>query len=75
MIAGQILGLGFIILSMVGVSSYTDDLAMIRLPFFYKELQPMQERWGKEVGTILHIIEYVIIPLGFGLLFLRGLVF
>jgi hypothetical protein len=34
----------------------------------------MQERWGKTNGTILHALGYVVAPVGFGILFLLGLV-
>ncbi len=71
----QFVGIGFFVLGLVSISSYTDDLASIRLPFFYKELHPMQERWGIIPGTILHIVEYVVIPLGLGLLLMKGLIF
>lgn len=71
----QFVGFGFLVLGLVSISSYTDDLAGFRLPLFYKELKPMQERWGPIPGTILHIVEYVIVPLGFGLLLMKGLVF
>ena len=70
----HILGIGFLALGLVSMSSYTDRLGPIRLSFFYKELKPMQERWGITTGTLLHILEYVVVPVGFGLLFIMGLV-
>ena len=70
----HILGIGFLVLGLVSMSSYTDSLGGFRLPLFYKELKPMQERWGMLTGTLLHILEYVVIPVGFGLLFILGLV-
>jgi hypothetical protein len=73
--AQQIIGLGFLALGLVSVSCYTDDLAGFRIPWFYKELRPMQERWGKTTGTVLHILGYVVAPVAFGILFLMGLVF
>lgn len=75
MIARQFLGAGFLLLGTLGLSSYSKELARFRVPFFYNELRPMRERWGNVTGTILHILEYVIIPVGFGLLFLIGKVF
>ncbi len=75
MFAGELMGILFLMVGFVGLSSYTDDLAPFRLPFFYMQLQPMRERWGKNLGTILHVVEYVIIPLGFAFLFLTGQVF
>ena len=71
----HILGIGFLAVGLMSVSSYTDELAAFRIPFFFKELGPMQERWGNIPGTILHIVEYVIAPIGFGILFLMGIVF
>ncbi len=70
----NIFGLGFLVLGFVSISSYTDELAHFRLPLFYKELKPMQERWGIIPGTILHIMAYTIAPLGFGFLLLMGMV-
>jgi hypothetical protein len=72
MLITQLIGAGFLALGFLSVSSYYDDLAMFRLPFFHKELKPMQERWGRIAGTALHALSYVIAPLGFGLFFLSG---
>lgn len=71
----QLLGLAFITLGLISVSSYTEDFGGFKLTIFYKELKPMRERWGVIPGTILHIVGYVVAPLGFGLLFLFGFVF
>jgi hypothetical protein len=70
----QILGFGFLMLGLISVSSYTESLAPIRINWFYKELQPMQARWGKQTGTTLHVLGYVVAPIGFGIAFLSGLV-
>jgi hypothetical protein len=70
----DIFGLGFLVLGFVSISSYSENLASFRLPLFYKELKPMQERWGTVPGTVLHIMSYTIAPLGFGLLLLMGVV-
>lgn len=70
----NIFGLGFLVLGFVSISSYTDELASFRLPLFYKELKPMQNRWGAIPGMVLHILAYTIAPLGFGLLLLMGMV-
>ncbi len=75
MLLNQIFGIGFLVLGMVSISSYTENLAPFRLPLFYRELQPMKERWGHTLGTIIHVLEYVIVPLGFSLFFLMGMVF
>ena len=71
----NILGLGFLMLGLLSVSSYSNELVDYRIPWFYRELEPMQKRWGKYVGTILHIIGYVVAPVGFGILLLSGMVF
>ncbi len=71
----QFLGVCFLFIGMVSISSYTDELEVIRIPFFYKELEPMRQRWGNTVGTILHLIGYTLIPLGFGVIFLSGMFF
>ncbi len=68
------LGIGFLALGLISISSYTEDLSSLRIRWFYKELKPMQDRWGKTTGTILHFLGYVVAPIGFGILFLLGLV-
>ncbi len=70
----QFLGLGFLVLGLVSTSSYVEDLSPLRLNYFYKELRPMQERWGSTPGLVLHILGYTIAPLAFGLIFLTGMV-
>jgi hypothetical protein len=71
----HILGLSFLVLGFLSVSSYTEDLSAFRIRWFYKELKPMQERWGMAAGTALHVMGYVVAPIGFGILFLMGVVF
>jgi hypothetical protein len=71
----QFLGIGFLFLGLVSISTYSEDLASFRLPWCYRELKPMQARWGKTTGTILHVVGYVVAPVGFGILFLTGMVF
>jgi hypothetical protein len=75
MFIANMLGLVFLMVGLVSISSYTDDLAAFRIRWFYKELQPMQQRWGKAAGTLLHVVGYVMAPIGFGILFLLGVVF
>lgn len=70
----QFIGVAFLSLGLVSISSYTDSLSGMRLSWFYKELQPMKQRWGETTGTILHFVEYVLAPIGFGVFFLMGLV-
>lgn len=67
-------GVGFLAIGCISLSSYFNDLASFRISLFYKELRPMQERWGKDVGTALHIVGYVVAPIGFGIAFLTGLI-
>jgi hypothetical protein len=71
----QLLGAGFLFLALASIASYSDDLASFRIPLFYNALRPMQERWGHTTGTILYFFGYVLPPLGFGLVFMFGLVF
>lgn len=71
----HVLGFGFLLLGMVALTSYNDEMDQWKFPLFYKPLKPMQERWGKIPGTLLHILIYVLTPVGFGLLFLMGIVF
>ena len=68
------IGIGFVMLAVLSFLSYFGEITGIRLTFFYKELAPMQVRWGYDTGAVLHFIEYVIAPFGFGLFFLTGLV-
>ena len=71
----QIIGIGFLALGLASVSCYMDGLDAFRIPWFYRELKPMQERWGKVAGTVLHVVGYVVAPVAFGILFLMGVVF
>ncbi len=75
MLLNSIFGIGFLALGMISVTSYSDELAAFRLPLFYRELKPMKERWGETIGTALHVLEYVVVPLGFAVLFFLGYVF
>jgi len=68
------IGIGFMLLAILSFLSYFGEYTGIRLTFFYQELEPMQKRWGHDTGVVLHFVEYVIAPLGFGLFFLTGLV-
>ncbi|HEX7972881.1 MAG TPA: hypothetical protein VF498_00605 [Anaerolineales bacterium] len=74
MMVQQFIGIAFLSLGLVSMSSYSESLSGMRLSWFYNELKPMKERWGETTGTILHILEYVVAPIGFGVLFLMGLV-
>ena len=35
-------------------------------PEWFKKLEPMKVQWGKVVGTIIHFVSNVIIPLAVG---------
>jgi hypothetical protein len=70
----HLIGIGFVLLAVSSFLSYFGETIGIRLTFFNKELDPMQVRWGKDTGTILYFVEYVIAPLGFGIFFLTGMV-
>jgi hypothetical protein len=71
---GQYLGVAFLLVGIVGTSSYT-EIWNFRIPLFYNELTPMKERWGFVTGTVLHVIEYVFIPLVIGILLMKGVGF
>ncbi|MEJ2710700.1 MAG: hypothetical protein P8074_24015 [Anaerolineales bacterium] len=71
---GHFIGISFVMLAVLSFLSYFGETTGIRLAFFYEELAPMQDRWGHDTGAVLHFVEYVIAPLGFGLFFLTGLV-
>lgn len=36
-------------------------------PSMFKKLGPMKEKFGQSVGTAIHFVAYVIVPLGFGI--------
>jgi hypothetical protein len=69
-----IAGAGFLSLGLMSLSCYIEALSALRLNWVYKELGPMQERWGKSIGIALHICGYVVAPIGFGMLMLTGMV-
>jgi hypothetical protein len=71
----HIFGLSFFLLALVSTASYHDQMKQWRLPLFYDRLKPMQERWGVFLGAALHFLAYVLTPIGFGLMFVLGLVF
>jgi hypothetical protein len=68
-------GFSFLIFALFCLTSYNNEFKRWRVPLFYNRLQQMRERWGVVPGTILHIMAYVLTPMGFGLLFLMGLVY
>ena len=75
LIVEHIFGLGFLVVGLVALTSYDDEMKSWRLPLFHRRLKPMQDRWGRIPGTVLHILAYVVTPVGFGMLFLLGMVF
>ncbi|RPI30752.1 MAG: hypothetical protein EHM70_13120 [Chloroflexota bacterium] len=74
LIVEHLLGMGFLFVAVLSLTSYNEEWHGLRLDYFYKELKPMQNRWGTIPGTVLHLMAYVVAPLGFGLLFLMGFV-
>jgi hypothetical protein len=70
----HILGFGFFMFALFCLTSYNDEFKKWRVPLFYNRLKQMQDRWGVLPGTCLHVLAYVITPVGFGLLFLMGIV-
>jgi hypothetical protein len=75
LILEHIFGLSFLMVGLVAMTSYNEEMKRWQLPLFYEQLKPMQERWGHATGTALHFLAYVLPPFGFGILFLMGLVF
>ncbi len=39
-------------------------------PSKFRKLQPMQERFGKTAGTVVHTVAYSLVPMGAGITFL-----
>ena len=70
----QLIGAFFLALGLVSFLSYFYDRTGVRFEYFYKELGPMQERWGHFLGTVMHFAEYVATPLGFGLILVSRMV-
>jgi hypothetical protein len=68
----QIFGLAFIVLGLISVAGYIVYFAGAKLPVLFWKLKPMQDRWGKIPGTIMHFLGYVIVPIVFGVLLLLG---
>ncbi|NPA77069.1 MAG: hypothetical protein GXN93_04940 [Candidatus Diapherotrites archaeon] len=68
----QIFGVVFIIIGLLDIAGYIAYLTGIKLPISFWKLKPMQDRWGKIPGTILHFIGYVVVPIIFGILLLLG---
>ena len=42
-------------------------VARLVSPHRLKDFRPMQERFGKTAGTVIHTVGYSLLPLGFGL--------
>jgi len=51
--------------------AYIAHFAGVKLLSFWK-LKPMQDRWGKVPGTVLHFVSYVVVPIALGVAFLMG---
>ena len=72
MSADQIFGFVFLFLGFLDLLIYIAHFAGVKLPLSFWKLKPMQERWGKVPGTILHFTGYVIVPIVFGAMLLLG---
>jgi hypothetical protein len=70
----HILGLSFFMFALFCLTSYNNEFKKWRISLFHNRLKQMQDRWGAIPGTFLHVIAYVLTPVGFGILFLMGLV-
>lgn len=47
-------------------------VARVRQPQLFAKLAPMQQRFGKRLGMVLHIAAYSLVPLAFGLTVIHG---
>ena len=72
MSAKQIFGIVFLALGFLNLGAYIAHFVGVKLPVSFWKLKPMQDRWGKIPGTLLHFTSYVIGPIVFGTLLLLG---
>ncbi len=68
----QIFGIVFLVLGFLSLGAYLAHFVGVELPVSFWKLKPMQDRWGKILGTILHFVGYVIVPIVFGASLLLG---
>jgi len=68
----RLFGIIFLIIGALSLIGYITYLTGTNLPISFWKLKPMQDRWGKIPGTILHFLSYVIVPIVFGILLLLG---
>ncbi len=68
----QIFGIVFLVLGFLSLGAYIAHFAGAKLPVSFWKLKPMQDRWGKIPGTILHFTGYVVVPIVFGAVLLLG---
>ncbi len=68
----QIFGVIAVAIGLLDLVGYIAYFTGIKLPVSFWKLKPMQERWGKIPGTILHFFGYVILPIVFGISLLLG---
>lgn len=66
----QIFGAVFVIIGVLDLVGYIAHFTGAKLPISFWKLKPMQDRWGKIPGTILHFFGYVVVPIVFGTLLL-----
>jgi hypothetical protein len=63
---------------LIGVAMVAFGLATLVLrqvkPAAFRKLQPMRERFGYVLGTIIHVVFYSLVPIGAGIVFIiRGI--
>ena len=68
----QVFGVIAVVISVLNLVGYIGHFTGIKLPISFWKLKPMQERWGKTIGTMLHFFGYVIVPFFFGISLLLG---
>lgn len=68
----QIFGIFCLVIGFLSIVSYIGHFTGMKLPVSFWKLKPMQERWGKVPGTIVHFIAYVIVPIVVGVFLLLG---
>jgi len=42
-------------------------------PDKFSKLEPMKKFWGERRGNLIHVVGYTIVPIVFGVIFLRNL--
>ncbi|MFQ6001819.1 MAG: hypothetical protein ACE5LG_09165 [Anaerolineae bacterium] len=68
----RIFGVVALIIGLVDLVAYIAHFAGVKLPISFWKLKPMQDRWGKVPGTVLHFVSYVVVPIAVGVAVLMG---